>query len=279
MFKVLVHLNFLILFLMSTAAVKLTPIQKEGLKDGQEFFLRELDQATIVKIPEGDFFFGNDSALAPAWERPLIEAKENGYYIDRFEVSVEQYKKCQASNACPAISLANTNEKESIHSLSWEEARSYCKWVGGDLPTEAQWEYAVRGRSSTLYPWGNDVYDDGKYLGTLHYLKESTVASVRPELPSTYSSSFGIENLHDSLSEWVLDSVELDKNQKIVPREYKELRLKSWVYQSPKSPHKVLKGANYQISFPHLQRASYREAMKKKERSNRVGFRCINAQP
>ncbi|MGB0712983.1 MAG: formylglycine-generating enzyme family protein, partial [Gammaproteobacteria bacterium] len=43
--------------------------------------------------------------------------------------------------------------------VSWEDAKRYAEWVGGRLPTEAQWEYAAKGGEKRPYPWGADPWD------------------------------------------------------------------------------------------------------------------------
>jgi gamma-glutamyl hercynylcysteine S-oxide synthase len=90
------------------------------------------------------------------------------YRIGRTEVTNAQYKRfIDASGYRPKFDEnylrhwkgASPPAALAEHPVVWvdlDDAQAYCKWSGGDLPTEEQWQLAAQGMSRRLYPWGND---------------------------------------------------------------------------------------------------------------------------
>ena len=114
---------------------------------------------------------GNQSARN---ERPVHEVTLDAFWIDRTEVTNEQYAACVADKACNppgayALSpLTNAYYGDPEYAdypvvrVNWYDAVAYAEWAGGRLPTEAEWEYVARGPESLVYPWGNEF--DGERL-------------------------------------------------------------------------------------------------------------------
>ncbi len=182
-----------------------------------------------IGISGGTFLMGNANGLGN--ERPAHRVTLSAYRILRYEVTAGEFRACIDAGGCSPATRENTRctydlegkEGHPINCLTWSQARAYCQWLGGDLPTEAQWEYAARGNDGRSYPWGNlmetnranfwdsfDPYDSMDLPYTQCGGPTTTVGYFDGSLHGTYRtldgrSPFGLHDLIGNVREWVLD--------------------------------------------------------------------------
>jgi len=179
---------------------------------------------SYVRIPAGTFTMGSADGEGEADEHPQHPVTVAGFCMKTTEVTVHEYEACVRAGGCetapstvdwPDISgddakkwsaFCNGGKPERadhpINCIDWNQAGAYCRWAGGRLPTEEEWEYAARGTDGRTYPWGNDAPSD-----QLCWTRASGVAT---EWEGTCSvganprcdSPFGLHDMAGNVGEW-----------------------------------------------------------------------------
>ena len=161
------------------------------------------DMRAMVFVPAGSFVMGVSRAR-PDDEGPRHKVRLEAYWIDRYEVTNAQYHSCVRVGACsePQDLRYYADPSFADHPavyVTWYDARDYCQWLGGRLPTEAEWEKAARGGAGLLYPWGNELLRDrlnadGRVGGT-----------SRVGCYPAGASPYGALDMAGNVWEWVAD--------------------------------------------------------------------------
>ena len=130
-----------------------------------------------IELPAGVFVMGcvAGDPLCQTDESPRRQVTLHGFLMDRTEVTNRLYDRCVRASVCSAAHYEDgtceiwdqtrwriqtldegwSGEDRPATCVTWSQAKAYCDWVGGALPTEAQWEYAARGGGRDIvYPWG-----------------------------------------------------------------------------------------------------------------------------
>jgi len=187
----------------------------------------------MVLVPAGKFDFGDKD------EGGIEKLDLKAFYIDKYEVTNEQYK-----NYKPTHNFPPDKAKHPATGVSWHDANTYCKTNGKRLPTEEEWEKAARGIDGRAYPWGDDF--KAEKLNS----KESNIATTAPVGKyEAGKSPYGVYDMSGNVREWT----------------------DSWYDE--KKIYKVVRGGSYiddeDAVFTYTVRKSIPEDAK-----DYVGFRC-----
>jgi formylglycine-generating enzyme required for sulfatase activity len=238
----------------------LVPIGKNP--QGYEEYLRVKDSAMVVKIPAGNFLMGSAEGEGKPDERPQHQAYVSAFLIDKTEVTWRQFRKFTKATETPLppAPIWGTPDDYPVSFILWEEAKGYCEWVGGRLPTEAEWEKAARGTDGRKYLWGDEWDPDrcNSISGGPH----------RPESAGSFPdcvSPYGVLDMSGSMWEWCADW-------------YGESYYSESLLRNPKGPIsgslRVIRGGGW-MSQPLWLRTAYRFRVPTSTRKADHSFRCV----
>ena len=98
----------------------------------------------------------------------------------------------------------NTDARQPIVKVNWDESAAFCAWLNGRLPTEAEWEYAARGGlDGARYPWGNEP--PGESAGSANGARCRGDASATIGVGAYAPNGFGLYDMAGNVFEWVAD--------------------------------------------------------------------------
>jgi len=225
---------------------------RENPKDGLKY----------VSVPPGTFMMGCSPGDNVCYddEKPLHRVTiSKGFLMGQTPVTVGAYKRFAGATGrempgAPNFNTGWANKNMPIVNVTWDDAQAYCGWMGGRLPTEAEWEYAARG-GSTETRYGN--LDEIAWYNQNDGNQAQDVAQKRP-------NGFGLYDMLGNVWEWVSDW-------------YDDHYYQASPAQDPQGPVggqlRVLRGGSW-ISNPGFVRVSNRYRYYPAYRNNVIGFRC-----
>ena len=188
------------------------------------------------------------------WEKPVHRVDVSDFWIGKRPVTYEQYRGFRPDHPLPdGVAPASP-----VTGVNWHDAVAYCEWLSAAmghtfrLPTEAEWEKAVRGGlEGKKYPWGDEAPVSEDQAADPNY--------VIPERENAYGVFAGTYNLW----EWAADG-------------YSSEYYESSPSKDPKGPaeakYRVLRGGGYR-SDPNSMRCGNRGSARPQTASGVVTFR------
>jgi formylglycine-generating enzyme required for sulfatase activity len=231
---------------------------------------RAKDGAVMALVPAGTFRMGKVAKAKQSLKSELPPhdvTLTKAYYMDVAEVTIGQWKRYVAEGLgeMPNLPVIGSKDEVPVYHVNHDEANAYARWVGGLLPTEAQWERAAKGgHDDYVYPWGfDDEPTKRNATGTADdYERLAPVKSFPP-------NDYGLHDMAGNVWEWCADW-------------YEEGYYVASPATDPPGPatgkERAVRGGGWDKEG-FLFRASYRMGYPPNARHTHVGFRCVRLLP
>ncbi len=262
------------------------------------------DTGGMVLIAGGEFTMGTDQGFP--YEGPPHRVALDSFYLDEHEVTNAQYAAFAEATGHvtdseklgwsgifdlkqeswikgngadwrhpdgPSSSYKDKLDYPVVH-LSWQDAAAYCGWKGRRLPTEAEFEYTIRGMlEGARYPWGDELTPGGVHRANLWQgrfpnqdLSHDGFSGYGP-VKQFPANAYGVYDITGNVWEWASDW-------------YSPTYFQVSPVRNPKGPssgtQKVQRGGSWLCSENYCQ--GYRSAARMMTESdsglNNLGFRC-----
>jgi formylglycine-generating enzyme required for sulfatase activity len=180
----------------------------------------------------------------------------------------------------PGTSIRDRPDHPAVH-LAWEDVEAYARWVGKDIPTEAEWELAARGGlDGAAFAWGDEFVPDGVWMantwqGRFPYTNTAADGYVGTAPVGRYPpNGYGLHDMIGNVWEWTADWYAPHDDPPVCcgpgPRDRS-------IERGDRVPRKVIKGGSYLCAPNYCRR--YRPAARMAQAIDtatcHLGLRCV----
>lgn len=179
--------------------------------------LRGGTEVEQVHVAAGEFIMGaSDGTDLLLNYEPQRVVYLDAFWIDRTEVTNEQYFACQSAGGCANPGRPSSYTRPSYYYqfnlefadypviyVDWNLASQYCGWANARLPTEAEWEKAARGVDGRQYSWSDETVNcQLANTGDVACNYDTTVVGSYPGGASPYGALDMMGNVWEWVNDW-----------------------------------------------------------------------------
>jgi formylglycine-generating enzyme required for sulfatase activity len=177
----------------------------------------------FISVPGGCYQMGDSVGDGDPNERPVHEVCVSDFSIGKSEITNAQYQKFNPRHDSGKSQDSTLNDdNQPVVNVSWEDAVAFAKWLSEKsgqtyrLPTEAEWEYAVRSGSAQSRFWGNNPDEACKYANVADLTAKKQWAkwtsftcddgyAVSAPVSSFMPNNYGLSDMLGNVWEWCED--------------------------------------------------------------------------